>query len=320
MTFRRIETRSSFSTNIMKDEKARVGCIGAGVLGGAIMRRLIDCGFAPAVWNRNKTKLVELVQAGATEARSPAELTEASTFVVTCVSDGAALEDVVFGDRGVAGAGRAGKILVDMSTCAPAQTRDMATRLAARGGMAWLDAPISGGAPAARAGKMAIMVGGQPEIFERARPLWDALAGRATLMGPSGAGQATKMVNQVLVATGHAVLAEACAFAERAGIDAAKIPQALAGGRADSRLLQEMFPKMAASDFSITGRVALLLKDLELIHDLARQVGAPMPVTAGVTESYRQMAADGLGDRDNTELVNSYRGTTARLMPGRFGV
>ena len=294
----------------MSNEKPRVGCIGAGVLGAAIMRRLIDCGFAPMVWNRNQAKLAELLKAGATEAKNPAELTRSCEFVITCVSDGAAMEDVVFGDDGVAAAGSADKVLVDMSTCAAAQTRDMATRLLDKCGMAWLDAPISGGAPAALEGKMAIMVGGQPDVFERARPVWDALAGRATLMGESGAGQATKMINQVLVSTGLAVLAEACAFAERAGIDAAKIPQALSGGRADSRQLQEMFPKMVASDFSITGRAALMVKDLELIHDLARHVGAPMPVTAGVTESFRKMVADGWGDRDNTEMVNFYRTPT----------
>jgi 3-hydroxyisobutyrate dehydrogenase-like beta-hydroxyacid dehydrogenase len=183
----------------------------------------------------------------------------------------------------------------------------MAARLMSQCGMAWLDSPISGGAPAAREGRMAIMIGGLPDVYERARPIWDALAARATLMGPNGAGQATKMINQVLVSTGVAVLAEACAFAERAGIDAAKIPQALAGGRADSKQLQEMFPKMVASDFSITGRSALMLKDLELIHDLARHVGAPLPITAGVTESFRKMVADGLGDHDNTEMVNYYR-------------
>jgi len=295
----------------MDKEKPRVGCIGAGLLGAAIMRRLIDCGFAPVVWNRDKAKLKPLLAAGAKEAGSPAELAGNSTFVITCVSDGVALENVVFGENGVAKSGSSGKVLVDMSTCAAAHTRDMAARLAAQCGMAWLDAPISGGAPAAREGKMAIMVGGKADIFERARPLWDALAGRATLMGANGAGQATKMINQVLVSTGLAVLAEACAFAERAGIDAAKIPQALAGGRADSRQLQEMFPKMVASDFSITGRATLMLKDLELIHDLARHVGAPLPVTAGVTELFRKMVADGWGDRDNAEMVNFYRARTA---------
>jgi 3-hydroxyisobutyrate dehydrogenase-like beta-hydroxyacid dehydrogenase len=291
----------------MSTEKARIGCIGAGVLGSAIMQRLIDCGFSPALWNRDRNKLAALLKTGATEAANPAELTRGSTFVITCISDGAALEQVVFGKDGVAEAGSNKKVLVDMSTCAAAHTKEMAQRLADQCGMAWLDSPISGGAPAAREGRMAIMVGGQPDVFEKARPVWDALAGRATLMGPNGAGQATKMINQVLVSTGLAVLAEACGFAERAGIDAAKIPQALAGGRADSRQLQEMFPKMVTSDFAITGRASLMLKDLELIHDLARHVGAPLPITAAVTELFRKMVADGWGDRDNTEMVNFYR-------------
>jgi len=292
----------------MNAEKLTVGCIGAGVLGSAIIRRLAQRGYAPAVWNRDRSKLSALLAAGAVEAGSPEQLTRASTFVITCISDGAAVESVVFGERGVAAGGAAGKILIDMSTCAPAQTQQLAKRLAAACGMHWLDAPISGGAPAALEGRMAIMVGGDPEVFERAQPVWDALARRATLMGQNGAGQSTKMINQVLVSTGLAVLAEACAFAERAGIDAGKIPEALAGGRADSSQLQEMLPKMVRSDFSITGRAALMLKDLELIHDLARQVGAPMPVTAGVTELFRKLVSDGLGERDNTELVNFYRG------------
>ncbi len=291
----------------MTEAKPRVGCIGAGVLGSAIMRRLIDCGFAPVVWNRDRRKLAGLIEAGATEADNPAGLARSSDFVITCVSDGVVVEQVVFDKHGVAEAGSADKVLVDMSTCAATHTRQMAQRLADQCGMAWLDSPISGGAPAALEGRMAIMVGGAQEAFERARPVWNALAAQATLMGPNGAGQATKMINQVLVSTGLAVLAEACGLAERSGIDAAKIPAALAGGRADSRQLQEMFPKMVASDFSVTGRAALMLKDLELIHDLAREVGAPLPVTAGVTELFRSMVAGGWGDRDNTEMVNFYR-------------
>lgn len=296
----------------MNPDNPRVGCIGAGVLGGAIMRRLAARGFRPAIWNRDRAKLAPVLQGGAVEAATPAELTRSSAFVITCLSDGAAIEQVVFGTDGVAVSGAADKILIDMSTCASAHTREMAGRLAQACGMRWLDAPISGGAPAALEGRMAVMVGGDPDAFERARPIWDALAGRATLMGPSGAGQATKMINQVLVASGVAVLAEACALAERAGIDAAKIPQALAGGRADSKQLQEMFPKMVASEFSITGRAALMLKDLELIHDLARSVHAPIPLTAHVTELFRKQVADGLGDRDNTELVNAFRARPPR--------
>lgn len=296
----------------MSPDNPSVGCIGAGVLGGAIMQRLASRGFRPAVWNRDRAKLAPIVQGGAVEATTPAELTRSSTFVITCLSDGAAIEQVVFGTDGVAAGGSPDKILIDMSTCASAHTREMAARLVEACGMRWLDAPISGGAPAALEGRMAVMIGGEQDAFERARPIWDALAGRATLMGPSGAGQATKMINQVLVANGVAVLAEACALAERAGIDAAKIPQALAGGRADSKQLQEMFPKMVASEFSITGRAALMLKDLELIHDLARSVHAPVPLTAQVTELFRKQVADGLGDHDNTELVNAFRGRSPR--------
>jgi len=296
----------------MTTTKPTIGCIGAGVLGSAIIRRLIQCGYAPRVWNRDREKISALVSEGAVAASSPEDVARASTFIITCVSDGAALEKVVFGERGVAAGAGTDKVLVDMSTCASAHTQAMAARLAKDFGMRWLDAPISGGAPAALQGRMAIMVGGDQDTFERARPIWDALARRATLMGPNGAGQATKMINQVLVASGLAVIAEACAFAERAGIDAAKIPEALAGGRADSSQLQEMLPKMVCSDFSITGRASLMLKDLELIHDLARHVGAPMPVTAGVTELFRKMVADGLGDRDNTELVNFYRSKPAQ--------
>src|SRR5262245_54089104 len=126
----------------MSNDKPRVGCIGAGVLGGTIMKRLIDRGFAPLVWNRDRAKLAPLLKAGAQEAASPAELAKACTFVITCVSDGAALEAIVFGEKGVASAGAKDKVLIDMSTCAAAHTQDMAARLEAKCGMAWLDAPI----------------------------------------------------------------------------------------------------------------------------------------------------------------------------------
>ena len=137
--------------------------------------------------------------------------------------------------------------------------------------------------------------------------MWDALAGRCTLMGPNGAGQTTKMVNQVLVSCTFAVLAEACGLAERAGVDASRIPGALEGGRADSRLLQEFFPKMAASEFSVEGTIAIMAKDLGMIGDLAESVEATIPVVGVVTELHRKMIANGPGDRDCSELVTLYR-------------
>lgn len=154
---------------------------------------------------------------------------------------------------------------------------------------------------------MAVMVGGSDRDFERAKPVWDALAGRCTHMGANGAGQSTKMVNQVLVSCTFAILAEACGLAERAGIDARRIPGALQGGRADSRLLQEFFPKMASSEFSVESTIVTMMKDLRMIGDLAKVVDAQMPVTGLVTDIYQKMIADGLGEREISELVNLYR-------------
>lgn len=291
----------------MSEGLVSVGCAGAGTLGAAIMRRLVERGHRVLVWNRSADKLASLSAAGATAVATPAALAQGADLLITCVTDGAAVEHTVFGEDGIASAGAAGKLLIDMSTIDAVLTRTLATRLREQCRMGWLDAPISGGAPAAREGRMAVMVGGNEADFERARPIWDALAGRATLMGPQGAGQSTKMINQVLVACTNAMLAEACVLAERLGVDPARIPGALAGGRADSRLLQEYLPKMAASDFAVEGRLDIMLKDLAMIGDLARTSGAVMPVTALVEQLYRQQVAHGLGDRDNAEFVRLYR-------------
>lgn len=292
----------------MSEARITVGCAGAGTLGAAIMRRLVDEGFEVRVWNRSKDKLAPVVAQGAIAVDTPAELAAHSRFVITCVTDGEAVERTVFGNDGIANAGSAQKLLVDMSTIAADRTRALAAKLKEHCAMGWLDAPISGGAPAALEGRMAVMVGGTQSDFDAAKPLFDALAGRATLMGGQGAGQSTKMINQTLVACGFAVLAEACALAERAGVDASKIPGALADGRADSRLLQEFMAKMSRSDFGkVEGRLAIMLKDLGMISDLARTTGAVMPVTSLVEQLHRKLIALGLGDADNTEFVRLYR-------------
>ena len=295
----------------MSSAGIRIGCAGAGILGSAIMARLLDSHFEVRVWNRTRDKLAPLIDAGARAVAHPADLVQDADFVLTCLTDGAAVEAVVFGENGIASAVSAASLLIDMSTVEPAHSRRMANRLRAEGLMGWLDAPISGGAPAAREGRMAVMVGGDETDFDRARPVWNALAARCTLMGPSGAGQSTKMVNQVLVACMFAVLAEACGLAERIGVDTGRIPQVLEGGRADSRLLQEFMPKMAASDFSVEGAIAVMLKDLDAIEALAAEVGAKLPMTGAASEMYRRLARAGYGDRDNSELVKLFRDDAA---------
>ncbi|MDH3715169.1 MAG: NAD(P)-dependent oxidoreductase [Gammaproteobacteria bacterium] len=289
-----------------------IGCAGAGMLGSAIMHRLVERGFTVNVWNRNHARLQPLVDAGATAVDTPGELVATSEIVLTCVTDGAAVERIVFAADGIASRGESDKLLIDMSTVDANHTRDLAERLRSACGMGWLDAPTSGGPPAALKGSMAVMVGGRPEDFERARPVWDALAGRCTRMGDNGAGQTTKMINQVLVACTFAMLGEACALAERAGIDAALLPHALEGGRADSYLLQEYLPRMVGAEFTVDGTFGIMTKDLEMIHDLAREVGASMPVTALVHQINRKMVADGYLDRDNSEIVKFFRGAGAQ--------
>ena len=291
----------------MSEDRPTIGFAGAGVLGSAIIERLLTCGFELKAWNRSRDKLAPLLELGASAAESPADLARESDVVITCVTDHRAVEAVVFDPDGVASAGVSGKLLIDMSTSDAGKTREMADWLEQACGMGWVDAPISGGAPAARTGSMAVMCGGSEANFALAEPVLRHLAGALTLMGPVGAGQGTKMINQVLVSCSLAVLAEACALAERAGVDALRIPEALAGGRADSRLLQEFLPKMAKSDFSIEGSVSIMLKDLEMIHDLAETTGAVMPVTALVTQINRQLVLYGLADADNSTIVNLYR-------------
>jgi len=291
----------------MSEDRPTIGFAGAGVLGSAIIERLLTCGFELKAWNRSRDKLAPLLELGASAAETPADLARESDVVITCVTDHRAVESVVFGPDGVASAGVSGKLLIDMSTSDAGKTREMADWLEQACGMGWVDAPISGGAPAARNGSMAVMCGGSEANFAVTEPVLRHLAGALTLMGPVGAGQGTKMINQVLVSCSLAVLAEACALAERAGVDALRIPEALAGGRADSRLLQEFLPKMAKSDFSIEGSVSIMLKDLEMIHDLAETTGAVMPVTALVTQINRQLVLYGLADADNSTIVNLYR-------------
>jgi len=279
----------------MADDRPSIGCAGAGTLGSAIIQRLLERGFPVSAWNRDRRKLTPLIDLGAVTVETPDALARGSDLVLTCVTAGPAVESIVFGENGVAACGAPGKLLIDMSTVDATHTREMAARLRARCGMGWLDAPISGGAPAAREGRMAVMVGGSEEDFVRAQPVWDALAGRCTHMGKNGAGQSTKMVNQILVACIFAIFAEACGLAERTGVDATGIPGALQGGRADSKLLQEFFPKMAQSEFSLESTIAIMMKDLGMIGNLAGEVGAELPVTELVTQIYQKMIARGLG-------------------------
>lgn len=275
-------------------------------MGGPMAKRLLAAGYPLTVWNRSADKLSPLVAAGATEAASPRAVTAASDIVFTCVTDTAAVEAVVFGTDGIAGAASADKVLVDFSSMRPDKAVEYAARLKSETGMGWIDAPVSGGVPGAEGGTLAVMAGGSPADFARVAPVVAHLAGRFTLMGANGAGQTTKLINQMIVGCGMALMAECCQFAEDAGIDPAKIPEALSGGRADSPILQQYLPRMGARDRAVQGRVAIMVKDLNTVMDTARALGSSLPMTGLASELHKLMAKHGFADQDNAATIDFY--------------
>lgn len=283
-----------------------VGYVGLGHMGGPMARRLVAAGHRVHVSGRDPRRLDPVVSAGAIRCASPREVAERADLVFTCVTDVAAIGAVALGEDGLAAGGRAGGLVVDMSTISPDATERVAGELEARCGMTWVDAPVSGGPPASEAGTLAIMAGGREQDIERARPLFDIL-GRVTRMGPVGAGQKTKLINQVFVFCGMAMLSEAFGLALRSGIDVAALPQALSGGRGDSRMLQDFWPRLVSEDYAPTSSVRSALKDFAFVQAAAQRAGASMPITALVTELNRSVASQGFAEEDINAIYRLYR-------------
>ena len=291
----------------MREAKPKIGYIGIGLMGGPMALRLVAAGYEVAVWGRNPEKVQPVVDAGARWAESAAEVAQTSDITFTCVSDTQAVEAVVFRAGGIAEGGAAGKLLVDTSSMRPDATIEMAARLREEtGGMGWLDAPVSGGVIGAETGQLVVMCGGEQADFDRAAPVIEHLAQRATLMGPTGAGQTTKLINQLLVGCTITMIAEATRLALEAGVDVAKIPPALAGGRADSRPLQEWMVRMASGDDSVESHLRTMLKDLETVLDLGRATEAPLPMTELAAGIHRTLAERGLAEADGTAVFRYY--------------
>lgn len=286
--------------------ESRLGYLGLGLMGGPMALRLATAGYALRVWNRSPDKTEPLVAAGAEVAATPRAVAEGSDIVFTCLTDTAAVEAVVFGADGIASGASQGKVLVDFSSMRPDRAAEFAARLRRETGMGWIDAPVSGGVPGATNGTLTVMAGGMPEDFARVEPVVAQLSGRFTLMGPNGAGQTTKLINQMIVGTGLALMAECCQFAEDAGIDPARLPEALAGGRADSPVLQQFLPRMAARERDVQGRIEIMVKDLDTVMDAGRRLGSSLPLTGLAAEIHKLLVKRGLGTEDNAATVDLY--------------
>jgi 3-hydroxyisobutyrate dehydrogenase len=278
-------------------------------MGESMARRLLDRGHAVTAWNLEPERLATIVPHGAVSAESPAAVAAASDIVLTCVLHTEAVRRVVLGPNGVAGAaGLAGRVLVDLSTADPAATREMAVELRARAGMGWVDAPVSGGPAAARAGTLAVMAGGEEADVAIAMPVLRDLAANVTRMGPVGAGQTTKLINQAIVGTGFVVMAEALALAEAAGIDAAAVPSCLAGGFADGELLRRLWPHMQQRRFDQPiGYARQLLKDMQAVQGFAGALGQHLPVVAAAAARQAEFVAQGNAMADSAAILRLYR-------------
>ncbi|MBL4918530.1 NAD(P)-dependent oxidoreductase [Szabonella alba] len=288
-------------------ERPRIGFIGIGLMGEAMVRNLLDRGYAVTVWNLEPERLNTVVPHGAVAADSPAAVAKASDIVMLCVLNMDAVERCIFAEDGVAAAGKGPRVVVDFSTADPEGTRKAAARLRDMTGCGWVDAPVSGGPQLARNGTMTVMAGGDAADFETVRPVVDQMAGNLTLMGPVGAGQTTKILNQAIVGTGYVLMAEALILAEAAGIDAAQLPACLAGGHADSSLLQRLYPQMQQRAFDPPNSYARqLLKDLKAVSAFSQGLGLDLGVIEKGVSQFKDYVALGHEMTDSAGVVKLY--------------
>ena len=279
------------------------GFIGIGLMGLPMCKRLLTAQVSLTVWNRNTNKCLPLVELGASQAVSMADLAQRCDVIMLCVSNTQAVQDVT---ESLLPYLRAGQIIVDFSSISPDATHTLNQQVLEKG-VSWVDCPVSGGVAGAQAGTLAMMAGGDESVVSSLEPLLLNLGQRLTYMGKSGSGQTTKICNQMIVSCNVLVIAEVMAMAKRAGVDAAKIPQALTGGFADSTPLQLTGSRMAVQDFDeIKWHVKTLLKDLDMGGDLGKALGSATPMAGLGAQLMRQHASNGFADKDPATLVTLY--------------
>ncbi|MPZ99561.1 MAG: NAD-binding protein [Dehalococcoidia bacterium] len=284
-----------------------VGFIGLGIMGAPMARNLRQAGFEVVAWNRSPERLDAAVADGALRGESPADVARRAEVVVACVRQTEDVEAVLLGSdewEGAIEGVRAGSVFVDMSTIAPAATRELARRVEARGG-AMLDAPVSGGEQGAVAGTLSIMVGGTPEALDRARPMLEAMGARITHCGPSGAGQTVKLCNQIAVVLNNLAMAEALVFCQRSGVDPSTMLEAISAGAAGSWQISNLGPKVVERDFAPGFKVGLQQKDLRLALEAADELHVPLAGTSLVHQLFASVERSHGGDAGTQALVTA---------------
>jgi 3-hydroxyisobutyrate dehydrogenase len=284
-----------------------IAFLGLGTMGSAMAANLARAGFAVVAWNRTAGRAPELADLGVRMAGTPADAVADAEIAVVCVSDTPDVEAVLFGQDGVVSGARPGTLIVDCSTIAPSGSWDFAARLRERG-LAMVDAPVSGGSEGAQKATLTIFVGGDADDVERARPVLEAMGKTITHVGPIGAGQAVKAVNQVILAGTYLGVAEGIVLAIRAGLDVEQVVGALGGGAAQSWVLANRSGRMIENDYPLGFKVALHRKDLGIALELAAQLGASLPVSALAAQLESGLIAKGHGEDDISALARAIRG------------
>lgn len=284
----------------------RVGFVGMGTMGVAMAANVARAGFPLTVWNRTPGRAGPALELGAAEARTPRDLAAASDVIVICVSDTPDVESALFGADGVAAGARPGTLVIDCSTISPSASRGFADRLKAQG-VGFVDAPVSGGSEGAQKATLTIFVGGDEADFDRAKTVLGAMGKTITRMGPVGAGQAAKAVNQVILAGAYLGVAEGIVLGIKAGLDPQQLVGALSGGAARSWVLENRSARMIANDYPLGFKTSLHLKDLNIALELARQVGAALPIAAIVSQIETGLVAQGHADEDMSAVARTIR-------------
>jgi 2-hydroxy-3-oxopropionate reductase len=276
-------------------DQPRIGFIGLGIMGRPMCANLIKAGYSLTVWNRSQPGIDTVVGYGATAGASPADVAAKSDVIITIVTDSPDVQRVVLGPDGVLEGAKPGSVVIDMTTMSPSITRDIAAKLAERE-VEMLDAPVSGGDVGAKAGTLSIMVGGKEEVFQRCLPVFQAMGKNIIHIGPTGAGQTTKLCNQIAVALNMLAGCEAILFAAKSGIDPKKMLDAISAGAAGSWMLSNLAPRIVQGDFAPGFMIRLAQKDLRLVLEAANEMQLPLPGTALMNQVWRAVEAEGGGD------------------------
>lgn len=284
----------------------KIGFIGVGVMGNGMVKNLLSHGYEVNAYTRTRAKALEALEAGAEWRESAADCVRDADAVITMVGFPPDVEEVYFGEKGILANARPGTLVIDMTTTSPRLAQRIYTEAADRG-LSALDAPVSGGDTGARAGTLAIMVGGDREAFDRAVPIFEAMGKSIRYMGVAGSGQHTKMANQIAIAGTLAGVCEAIAYARAAGLDVDEVISTISGGAASSWQLANNGPKSAHGDFAPGFFIKHFIKDMTLADGEARARDLPMPVLEKVLAMFRALEAQGYGDEGTQALIRAYR-------------